>query len=115
VRWAERGEWQDIFSALAGAAGVPDRLFIDSTCIKVHRTAGGAKRGGSANGIGQTCGGRNSKIHAVCDVKGHPCVLMITSGNVHDMTVAKACIAAMPPSAELVGDKPCPELRRRGL
>jgi hypothetical protein len=40
---------------------------------------------------------------------------MITSGNVHDMQVAKACIAAMPPSAELVSDKPCPELRRRGL
>lgn len=45
VRWAERGVWQDIFSALAGAEGIPDRLFIDSTCIKVHRTAGGAKGG----------------------------------------------------------------------
>ena len=31
---------------------------------------------------------------------------MITPGNVHDMKVAKACIAAVPPSAELVGDKP---------
>ncbi|MFM2020621.1 MAG: hypothetical protein RJB02_329 [Pseudomonadota bacterium] len=30
---------------------------------------------------------------------------MITPGNVHDMKVAKACIAAMPASAELVGDK----------
>jgi transposase len=30
---------------------------------------------------------------------------MITPGNVHDMRVAKACIAAMPASAELVGDK----------
>jgi transposase len=61
--------------------------------------------GGLANGIGQTRGGRNSKVQAVGDVKGRPCVLMITPGNVHDMKVAKACIAAMPPSAELVGDK----------
>ncbi len=45
VRWAERGIWEDIFSALAGAEDVPDRLFIDSTCIKVHRCAGGAKGG----------------------------------------------------------------------
>lgn len=45
VRWAERGVWEDIFAALAGADGVPDRLFIDSTCIKVHRTAGGGKGG----------------------------------------------------------------------
>ena len=45
VRWAERGIWEDIFSALAGAEDVPDRLFIDSTCIKVHRCAGGGKGG----------------------------------------------------------------------
>ena len=45
VRWAERGIWEGIFSSLAGAEGVPDRLFIDSSCIKVHRTAGGAKGG----------------------------------------------------------------------
>ena len=43
VRWAERGIWEGIFSTLAGVDGVPDRLFIDSTCIKAHRTAGGAK------------------------------------------------------------------------
>lgn len=30
---------------------------------------------------------------------------MITPGNVHDMRVARDCIAALPPSAELVGDK----------
>ena len=34
-----------IFSALAGGEDVPDRLFIDSTCIKVHRCAGGGKGG----------------------------------------------------------------------
>ena len=45
VRWAERGIWEDIFSALAGAEDSPDRLFIDSTCIKVHRCAGGGKGG----------------------------------------------------------------------
>lgn len=45
VRWAERGVWEGIFSALAGADDVPDRLFIDSSCIKVHRCAGGGKGG----------------------------------------------------------------------
>jgi len=45
VRWAERGIWKDIFSALAGAEDAPDRLFIDSSCIKVHRCAGGGKGG----------------------------------------------------------------------
>jgi transposase len=45
VRWAERGIWKDIFSALAGTEDAPDRLFIDSSCIKVHRCAGGGKGG----------------------------------------------------------------------
>ena len=44
VRWAERGVWEKIFSALASAEG-GDRLFIDSSCIKAHRCAGGAKGG----------------------------------------------------------------------
>ena len=58
-----------------------------------------------AHGIGQTRGSRNSKVHAICDALERPHVLMITPGNVHDMRVAKQCIATMPPSAELVGDK----------
>jgi len=41
----------------------------------------------------------------MCDGKGRPHVLLLTPGNMHDMRVAKACIAAMPPSAELVADK----------
>jgi mannitol 2-dehydrogenase len=45
VRWAERGVWERIFADLAGVEGVPSKLFIDSSCIKVHRTAGGAKGG----------------------------------------------------------------------
>ena len=32
-------------------------------------------------------------------------VLTLTPGNVHDYKVVKACITALPPSAELVADK----------
>ena len=45
VRWADRGIWTGIFGALAGDEKSPDRLLIDSSCIKAHRTAGGEKRG----------------------------------------------------------------------
>lgn len=57
-----------------------------------------------AHGIGRTKGGRNTKLHAVCDAKGRPHVLLLTPGNVHDCKVARACIEALPPSAELVAD-----------
>ena len=45
VRWAERGIWEAIFSALAGGDGAPDRLMIDSTIVKAHRSSAGAKGG----------------------------------------------------------------------
>ena len=63
------------------------------------------KRGALAHGIGRTKGGRNTKLHAVCDAKGRPLVLLLTPGNVHDCKVAQPCIEAMPPAAERVADK----------
>lgn len=45
VRWAERGIWEDIFGALAGRDEDADRLTIDSSIVKVHRSARGAKGG----------------------------------------------------------------------
>ena len=38
------------------------------------------KRGALAHGIGRTKGGRNTKLHAVCDGKGRPLVLLLTPG-----------------------------------
>ena len=58
-----------------------------------------------AHGIGRTKGGRNTKLHAVCDAKGRPLVLALSAGNIHDCKVAQLCIEALPPSAELVADK----------
>ena len=39
VRWSRLGVFARIFAALAGAAGVPDRLMVDATHLKAHRTA----------------------------------------------------------------------------
>lgn len=47
VRWAAKGVWQDIFSILAAAGGPPAEVLIDSTHMKVHRSAGGGKGGRS--------------------------------------------------------------------
>ena len=39
VRWSRMGVFNRIFAALAGEAGAPERLMIDSTHLKAHRTA----------------------------------------------------------------------------
>ncbi len=85
VRWAERGIWEDVFAALAGRGEDPDGLMIDATIVKAHRSAGGAKGGASAHGIGRSKGGRTTKIHAVTDEKGRPLALAVTPGNMHDI------------------------------
>ena len=39
VRWSRLGVFNKIFAELAGKAGKPQRLMIDSTHLKAHRTA----------------------------------------------------------------------------
>jgi putative transposase len=39
VRWSRLGVFNRIFAGLAGKAGQPDRLMIDATHLKAHRTA----------------------------------------------------------------------------
>jgi putative transposase len=39
VRWSRMGVFARIFAALATKAGPPDRLLLDTTHLKAHRTA----------------------------------------------------------------------------
>jgi transposase len=56
--------------------------------------SGGRKRGAFAQGIGTSRGGRTSKIHGLTDAAGRPRVLLISPGNLSDMTMAPALIEA---------------------
>jgi putative transposase len=39
VRWTQLGVFDRIFAALSAQAGTPERIMIDSTHLKAHRTA----------------------------------------------------------------------------
>jgi transposase len=39
IRWSRLGVFARIFAALAGQADTPERLMIDATHLKAHRTA----------------------------------------------------------------------------
>jgi transposase len=47
-RWSRQGIWTDIFCTLTGSTGRIGTMSIDSTHIKAHRSAAGAK-GGTSN------------------------------------------------------------------
>ena len=44
-RWSRRGIWQRMFEAIAATGEVPPELSLDSTHVKAHRSAAGAKGG----------------------------------------------------------------------
>jgi transposase len=48
VRWAERGIWERLFRELAERGRSTHTQMIDSTHVKAHRSASGAKRGSSS-------------------------------------------------------------------
>ena len=55
-----------------------------------------------------TKGGRDTKIHAICDEKGRPMSVEPTAGNVNDCTTAISLIDRMPAGAKtLLADKGC--------
>ncbi len=47
-RWSRQGVWEDVFYALTGSSGVIGSAAVDSTHVKAHRSAAGAKGGPSA-------------------------------------------------------------------
>ena len=45
IRWARRGIWENLFRQLAGAGRSVDTQMIDSTYVRAHPSAAGAKGG----------------------------------------------------------------------
>src|SRR4029078_1267986 len=62
-RWRRQGVWTDIFYALTGSTGRIGTMSIDSTHIKAHRSAGGAKGGTSTTRYAARPAARPPKTH----------------------------------------------------
>ncbi len=52
VRWAAKGVWVHLFRVLASAGGPPAHVLMDSSAVKAHRSAAGAKGGSRARRSG---------------------------------------------------------------
>ena len=47
-RWSRRGLWQELLAALSACAEPPEVAMADSTAVRAHRSAAGAKGGSAA-------------------------------------------------------------------
>ncbi|MFZ0693640.1 MAG: IS5 family transposase [Alphaproteobacteria bacterium] len=103
-RWSRRGIWKRIFDRLAAKSR--DSLYlIDSTIVKAHRAASGAKGGEKNQAIGISRGGRSTKIHAIVDGKGRPLNFIVTGGQVHDSQVVEEVLDTPKPPLAVSADK----------
>jgi hypothetical protein len=59
------------------------------------------KGGPATQAIGNTKGGRNTKIHAVVDDQCRPWVLVLTPGNTNDCVMAEPCVSLIGGISEL--------------
>ncbi|MDE1987757.1 MAG: IS5 family transposase [Alphaproteobacteria bacterium] len=106
IRWSRLGVFNRIFAELSAKGGKPDRLMIDATHLKAHRTAASLlKKGLFPRRIGRTKGGLNSKLHAVCDERGRPQVMLLSEGQMSDYKGAALMLEALPPAKVLLADR----------
>ena len=91
-RWSRKGVWREVFEALQD----PDLewLILDSTIVRAHPHAAGAKKGGDGHGgqdeqaLGRSRGGFGTKIHAGVSGLGLPARLILSAGQEADVTQA---------------------------
>ncbi|WP_416240760.1 IS5 family transposase [Acinetobacter sp. WCHAc010034] len=102
-RWASKGLWNKFFLDLRGVLD-QEWVFIDGSYIRVHQHASGA-RNGFERAIGQSRGGRTTKIHLATDANGLPIDFKITGGQVHDSQVAEQLIEVVEEADYLIADK----------
>jgi transposase len=91
VRWSRLGVFNKIFAALARKGGRPHRLMIDATHLKAHRTAASLLKKGLFPDVSAK-GGLNSKLHAVCDGRGRPLIMLLSEGQTSDFKGAASML-----------------------
>ncbi|WP_330259438.1 IS5 family transposase [Streptomyces murinus] len=93
-RWSADGTWDRLLAHVqqhCDAVGAVDWTIVcvDSTTVRAHQHAAGARKGGQSwpgEAIGRSRGGLTTKIHLACDGQGRPLAFTVTAGNVNDCT-----------------------------
>jgi transposase len=86
-RWQRHGVWAALFEASIPSAPAEGTVMVDSTTLKAHRVASGARgsRGDpAAQMLGRSRGGLCTKLHAVTDAAGRFLALCLSPGQAGD-------------------------------
>ena len=84
-RLSRSGVFETFFEALASLSARAHLVqMFDSTVIRAHVSAAGAKRGQDGEALGRSRGGFSTKIHLKTDLDGYPIGFHLTGGEASD-------------------------------
>ncbi|WP_236735607.1 IS5 family transposase [Agrobacterium tumefaciens] len=93
-RWAEQGVWDALLETLVELGLTDDwQHMIDSTTVRGHSQAAGAKGGAYQEAFGRSRGGFTTKIHARADGQGRPLGFVLTGGEASDYNAVPDLLA----------------------
>ncbi|WOH47612.1 IS5 family transposase [Bradyrhizobium sp. sBnM-33] len=98
-RWSVKGVWWRIFEAMSDDPDF-EYLIVDSTIVRAHQHAAGAKKGSEDQALGRSRGGLSTKIHLAVRGLGCPVRFILTAGQKGDAPQAAALIEGL--AAEVV-------------
>nr|WP_203602567.1 IS5 family transposase [Streptomyces coelicoflavus] len=94
IRWAVDGTWARILAAVLAAADADDDIdwtvSVDSTVVRAHQHAAGARKKGAHSGepvdhaLGHSRGGLSTKVHLAADGHARPLAFTVTAGQAGD-------------------------------
>jgi len=93
-RWRWAGVWDQVLAELRQQADRYGKLhwtlhFVESTTIRAHQHAAGAKGTPESEALGRSRGGLATKIHAQAERQGKPVVIELTPGERHEQPVVE--------------------------
>ena len=103
ARWAKSGVLNKILDLLTVESDF-EWVMVDSSVIRAHQSAAGAKGGQKNQSLGRSKGGFSTKIHLAVDSFGNPIRVELTGGEVHDSQRSKSLIKGIP-AENVLADK----------
>ncbi|WP_284241861.1 IS5 family transposase [Neomesorhizobium albiziae] len=94
-RWSHKGVWWRIFAAMSDDPDF-EYLIVDSTIIRAHQHASGAKKGSEDQALGRSRGGLSTKVHMAVRGLGCPVRFTLTAGQRGDCPQAYTLIEGLP-------------------
>ena len=100
--WSDKGKLMKLFQSIIDDPDL-EWEFMDGSIVKAHQHSAGGDAKGQA--IGDSRGGKTTKIHLVTDAYGLPIVFDITGGQVHDVKAAPGLVDLLPQGQYVITDK----------